>query len=82
MTERLLSLDGSGREFIRNGSELTCYLPDQRTVLVETAATASLLLGSLPAFDATMAEFYEIWTLERTRVLGRNAQRDRSHADG
>ena len=35
VTERLLSLDGSGREFVRNNDELTCYLPDQRTVLVE-----------------------------------------------
>ena len=35
VTERLASLDGSGREFIRTGHELTCYLPDKRTVLVE-----------------------------------------------
>ena len=27
ITERLQSLDGSGREFIRNNDELTCYLP-------------------------------------------------------
>ena len=35
VTERLQSLDGSGREFVRNDGELTCYLPDQHTVLVE-----------------------------------------------
>jgi len=35
VTERLVSLDGSGREFVRNNDELTCYLPDQHTVLVE-----------------------------------------------
>jgi len=35
VTERLQSLDGSGREFVRNNDELTCYLPDQHTVLVE-----------------------------------------------
>jgi sigma-E factor negative regulatory protein RseB len=34
VTERLQSLDGSGREFVRNNDELTCYLPDQHTVLV------------------------------------------------
>ena len=28
-------MDGSGREFIRKGSQLICYLPDQHTVLVE-----------------------------------------------
>src|SRR5579863_10441756 len=35
VTERLVSLDGSGREFIRTGRDLACYLPDKRTVLVE-----------------------------------------------
>src|SRR5450631_2416259 len=35
VTERLQSLDGSGREFVRNNDELTCYLPEQHTVLVE-----------------------------------------------
>ncbi|NBX40991.1 MAG: transcriptional regulator, partial [Gammaproteobacteria bacterium] len=34
-SERLISLDGSGRDFIRHGNELVCYLPDQRTVLFE-----------------------------------------------
>jgi sigma-E factor negative regulatory protein RseB len=37
VTERLESLDGSGRQLVSNGSEMTCYLPDQRTVLVEKA---------------------------------------------
>jgi len=27
VSERLVSLDGSGREFIRTGGDLTCYLP-------------------------------------------------------
>ena len=35
VTERLVSLDGSGREIIRNQNEVICYLPDRRTVLVE-----------------------------------------------
>src|SRR3979411_1961749 len=35
VSERLASLDGSGREFIRTGASLSCYLPDKRTVLVE-----------------------------------------------
>jgi len=48
VSERLLSMDGSGREFIRKGSQLTCYLPDKRTVLVEKSSDAGLLLGSLP----------------------------------
>src|SRR5215475_8927639 len=35
VSERLVSLDGSGREFIRTGSNLACYLPDKKTVVVE-----------------------------------------------
>ncbi len=48
VSERLLSLDGSGREFIREGDELTCYFPDKRTVLVERRAPDGPLLGALP----------------------------------
>jgi Negative regulator of sigma E activity len=47
-TERLVSLDGSGREYIRNESEVICYLPDQKTVLVEKRAEESTLLSTVP----------------------------------
>ena len=47
VSERLLSLDGSGREFIREGDELTCYFPDKRKVLVERRAPDGPLLGAL-----------------------------------
>ncbi len=42
VSERLVSLDGSGREFIRTGSELACYLPDQRTVRDREAPRAAV----------------------------------------
>src|ERR1700683_4027184 len=51
ITERLASLDGSAREFIRNGAELSCYLPDKRTVLVSHSASSASLLTSIPAID-------------------------------
>jgi len=74
VTERLVSLDGSGREFIRSGNELACYLPDQRTVLVEHQPDASLLLGGLPTIDAADSRFYEITSMGATRLLGHKAQ--------
>jgi sigma-E factor negative regulatory protein RseB len=74
VTERLVSLDSSGREFIRSGSQLACYLPDQRTVLVEQQPQATLLLGSLPTFDASTSQFYDIKAVRRTRLLGRKTQ--------
>lgn len=74
VTERLLSLDGSGREFVRNNDELTCYLPDQHTVLVEPRQDHGPFLGSLPQFGADVNEFYLIESLPKSRVLGRAAR--------
>ncbi len=74
VTERLLSLDGSGREFVRSHDELTCYLPDQHTVLVEPSRDGGSFLGSLPQFNAGGSEFYRIESLPTTRILGRMAR--------
>jgi len=74
VTERLQSLDGSGREFVRANGELTCYLPDQHTVLVEQRQDRGPFLGSLPQFDAAVSDFYRIEALPATHVLGRPAR--------
>jgi len=74
VTERLQSLDGSGREFVRNNDELTCYLPDQHTVLVEPRPEHGPFLGSLPQFGADVNEFYRIESLPAAHILGRTAR--------
>lgn len=74
VAERLQSMDGSGREFIRKGSQLICYLPDQHTVLIERSPDAALLLSGLPRMDAGSAGQYDIKELSRTRVSGRDAR--------
>jgi sigma-E factor negative regulatory protein RseB len=74
ITERLLSLDGSGREFVRTNEELTCYLPDQHTVLVQPSEDRGPFLGSLPRFGADVDEFYRIESLPPSHVLGRPAR--------
>jgi len=75
VTERLVSLDGSGREFIRRGNELTCYLPDRRTVLVEKRKSDGPLLGALPKLDQSNASMYEIkGGAQRARLMGRDAR--------
>ena len=74
VSERLLSMDGSGREFIRKGEQLICYLPDQHVVLVEKAPDAALLLTGLPRIDASAAGQYGITELPRTHVSGRDAR--------
>ncbi len=72
--ERLQSLDGARREFVRNNDELTCYLPDQHTILVEPHQDRGPFLGSLPKFDDNVTEFYDIEALPQTHVLGRAAR--------
>ena len=74
VSERLLSLDGPGREFIRQGNELTCYFPDTRTVLVERRAPDGALLGAIPSIDEGDALVYEIRGGERERLLGRTTR--------
>jgi sigma-E factor negative regulatory protein RseB len=74
VTERLQSLDGSGREFVRANNELTCYLPDQHTVLVEPRQDRGPFLGTLPHFDSTVSDFYRIEALPDTHILGRPAR--------
>jgi sigma-E factor negative regulatory protein RseB len=74
VSERLLSLDGPGREFIRLGDEVTCYFPDTRTVLVERRAPDGPLLGALPALGDNDSHVYEIRGGERERLLGRTTR--------
>ena len=71
VSERLASLDGSGREFIRSGSSLSCYLPDKRTVVVEQRPAQEPLVG-FPAVNEHTAEYYEIREVARTRFNRRD----------
>jgi sigma-E factor negative regulatory protein RseB len=73
VTERLVSLDGSGREFVRNDGELTCYLPDLHTVLVEPRPNRGPFLGALPRFGAEVTDFYRIEALPNSHVLAHAA---------
>ena len=71
VSERLASLDGSGREFIRTGASLACYLPDKRTVVVEQRPQQESLVG-FPAVNDQTASFYEIKEVARTRLNRRD----------
>jgi|HigsolmetaAR204D_1030405.scaffolds.fasta_scaffold00056_58 sigma-E factor negative regulatory protein RseB len=73
-TERLVSLDGSGREYIRNEAEVICYLPDQRKVLVEKRAQESTLLSTVPVYSERLEANYSIELGGATKTLGRRTQ--------
>ncbi len=69
--ERLVSLSSHGREVVRRDAELQCYLPDERTVLVETPPDDRALLGAVPTFDAGVEKNYRVEMAGRERVIGR-----------
>ena len=71
VAERLVSLDGSGREFVRTGETLTCYLPDRRTVLVEQRPAQQSLV-SFPAVTGQTASYYDIREVARMRLNRRD----------
>jgi sigma-E factor negative regulatory protein RseB len=71
VSERLASLDGSGREFIRTGASLACYLPDKRTVLVEQRPAQESLVG-FPTVNDQTANFYDVREVGRTRLNRRD----------
>ena len=70
VSERLQSLDGSGREFIRIGSNLTCYLPDKREALVEQMPKGSSLIGTMPVLNKNTERFAGAAVLLALLALG------------
>jgi sigma-E factor negative regulatory protein RseB len=60
ITERLVSLDGSGREIVRNDTEVVCYLPDKKVVLVEKRTENNSLVSALPVYNDALESLYNI----------------------
>jgi sigma-E factor negative regulatory protein RseB len=71
--ERIVSLDGSGREFIRHNTELSTYFPERSLVLVENSPGDDLLLAELRRLDTAGAQFYRLSEQSTVRVSGRTA---------
>jgi sigma-E factor negative regulatory protein RseB len=60
VSERLVSLNGPGRELIRQGDEVTAYLPDKQIAVIERRPGRGALLGTLPRFDGDIEHWYEL----------------------
>ena len=72
--ERLVSLDGSGREIVRTAKEVHVYLPDRRVVLVEPRTDASSLLKALPTPSPQLDALYELQVRKGNKLLGREVR--------
>jgi len=73
--ERLEVLDGSPREVIRQGKELRCVLPAQRTVIVGRSETRGSFPGRLPQNHVELTGNYRIRLEAVERVAGHEAQK-------
>ena len=70
--ERLVSLDGSGREVVRTEQEVHAYLPDRKVVLVEPRGDDGSLLKALPTPGPTLDRYYDLTSREGNKLLGRD----------
>ena len=72
--ERILALDGVGREIIRQENEVRSILPDRRVVLLEARKELSPLVTALPNYTAELESHYELTLHSTARVANRAAQ--------
>lgn len=67
--EKLEILDGPAREVIRNNDQLTCYLPNIKTVIIEQRDARQLPMA-LPERLTGIVENYTVRKAETDRVAG------------
>ena len=72
--ERILSLDGAGREIVRQGADVQGIFPDRRIVLFETRSDVSPLVSALPSDTANLDPHYEMTLGGSARVADRAVQ--------
>lgn len=68
--ERIEALDGSPREVLRTGSEVKCFLPEGRLVIVENRSRQRGFPTLLPAGLGRLTEHYAISNGGEGRVAG------------
>jgi sigma-E factor negative regulatory protein RseB len=74
-SERLVSIDGPGREFIRDGNTTTYYFPDRRlAVIFESRPQNVGFIGGLPVLEGDVAANYEVRYVERRRMHSRTVR--------
>ena len=71
--ERLISLDGSGREVIRSGDTVTCILPDKKSVVVDKSKPDAEFPPMFPLKIDELSKFYNFHFGESGKVAGRTA---------
>jgi sigma-E factor negative regulatory protein RseB len=68
--ERIEALDGSPREVLRSGSEVKCFFPDEKLLIVENRASQRGFPALLPTGLGSLPEYYMIRENGTARVAG------------
>lgn len=74
LRERRESLDGLPREIVRQGSELTCYAPDARSLSAAKLGAVKMFPAVLPDAPADLAVAYNLSRGGMDRVAERDCQ--------
>jgi len=72
--ERLVTLDGSGREIVRTPEEVHFYMPDRGVVMVEPRSDEGSLIKALPAPGPQLDASYTLEVGQGGRLLGRDVR--------
>lgn len=72
--ERLISMDGTGREVVRDGSKVTCFLPDSNAVVVEKSRPVKQFPPEFPMKIDELKDFYTFSLAGTSRVAGHLTQ--------
>ena len=73
--ERLISLDGSGREVIRSGDTVTCVLPDKKSVVVDKSRPDAEFPPMFPLKIEQLLKTYHFYFGEDAVVAGQKAKK-------
>lgn len=73
--ERLISLDGSGREVIRSGDTVTCILPDKKSVVVDKSRPDTEFPPMFPLKIDQLLKTYSFHFDKDSIVAGRPAKK-------
>jgi sigma-E factor negative regulatory protein RseB len=72
--EKLEILDGKPREYIRNNEEIVCYVPDSKSIRIETRVTKDVFPAIVGANPSELAQHYNLKMGETGRVAGFDCQ--------
>ncbi|MDY7544952.1 MucB/RseB C-terminal domain-containing protein [Glaciimonas sp. CA11.2] len=72
--EKLEVLDGKPREYIRHNEDVTCYMPDTKTLSIEKRVTQDVFPAILASIPSDLTDYYNVKLGESGRVAGHDCQ--------